>query len=95
VVENRRARLAGTTRLAGSTLTTDAALRRGVEALGLSIEQASEAASGVPARVLGLDTRAGSIAPGLAADFVVLDDALQVRRVMVRGAWHQSARPAA
>jgi N-acetylglucosamine-6-phosphate deacetylase len=91
VVENGHAHLAGTTQLAGSTLTTDAALRRAVTALGMSIEAASEAASGVPARVLGIASRTGSISLGLAADLVVLDDALQVRRVMVRGAWHQPA----
>jgi N-acetylglucosamine-6-phosphate deacetylase len=35
--------------------------------------------------MLGL--RTGAVEPGLDADLVVLDDALAVRSVMVRGAW--------
>jgi N-acetylglucosamine-6-phosphate deacetylase len=87
VVAEGRARLATTKHLAGSTLTMDAAVRRAVQVVGLPIEVASAAASGTPARVLGLADRLGAIAPGLDADLVLLDDDLQVRRVMLRGAW--------
>jgi N-acetylglucosamine-6-phosphate deacetylase len=86
-VSGGQARLAATSRLAGSTLTTDEAIRRAVQAVGLSIEQASAAASGAPARLLGIDDRCGAIVPGLDADLVLLDDDLRVRRVMVRGDW--------
>ncbi len=81
------ARLAGTNRLAGSTLTLDLALRRAVTTLGIDIELASAALSGNPARVLGIAEFTGSISDGLDADLVVLDDDLAVRRVMRRGAW--------
>jgi N-acetylglucosamine-6-phosphate deacetylase len=86
-VEAGEARLAGTTRLAGSTLTLDHSLRRAVDRLGMSIEAASAALSGNPARVLGISDRTGAIAAGLDADLVVLDDDLSVRRVMRHGAW--------
>ena len=56
------------------------ALRRAVRDSGLSIEQASAAASANPARVLGLEGWLGSIAPGRRADLVVLDDDLQRER---------------
>ena len=46
---------------------------------------AARAAATTPAGVLGL--RTGAVEPGLDADLVVLDDALAVRSVMVRGAW--------
>jgi N-acetylglucosamine-6-phosphate deacetylase len=87
VVSAGQARLASTGRLAGSTLTMDEAVRRAVQGVGLSIEQAVAAASTTPARLLGIDDRCGAIAPGLDADLVVLDDDLRVRRVMLRGQW--------
>jgi N-acetylglucosamine-6-phosphate deacetylase len=94
-VHDGEARLASTESLAGSTLTMDHALRRAVKASGLSVEQASAAASTNPARVLGLDASIGSIAPGRRGDLVVLDDDLQVTAVMAGGAWcaEHSTRP--
>jgi N-acetylglucosamine-6-phosphate deacetylase len=89
VVAEGQARLAGNGALAGSTLTMDAAVRTAVQEVGLPIEAASAAASGEPARVLGLADRCGAIATGLDADLVVLDDDLRVRRVMAQGAWAQ------
>ena len=87
VVRGGEARLPPGNRLAGSTLTMDEAVRRAVQVVGLPIEVASAAASGNPARALGLDSRTGSIAAGLDADLVVLDPELAVRGVMRRGAW--------
>lgn len=87
VVSEGQARLAGNGALAGSTLTMDAAVRTAVREVGLPIEAASAAASGEPARVLGLADRCGAIAPGLDADVVLLDDDLRVRRVMAQGEW--------
>jgi len=84
-VSDGKAVLAGTATLAGSTLTMDEALRRAVRQCGLRMEVASAAASGNPARVLGIDGECGSIAVGLAADLVVLDDQLNVRQVLSAG----------
>jgi len=86
-VHGDEARLATSGSLAGSTLTMDRALRRAVKESGLSIERASAAASGTPARVLGLDHELGSIAPGRRADLVVLDDDLQLTAVTAGGVW--------
>jgi N-acetylglucosamine-6-phosphate deacetylase len=86
-VHEGEARLARTGSLAGSTLTMGDALRRAVRDSGLSIEQASAAASANPARVLGVEAWLGSIAPGRQADLIVLDDDLQVSAVMASGAW--------
>jgi N-acetylglucosamine-6-phosphate deacetylase len=86
-VRNGEARLATTGSLAGSTLTMDAAVRRAVQHSGLSLVDASAAASGTPARLLGRGTEFGSIEPGLAADLVVLDEALTVTRVLTAGRW--------
>ena len=69
--------------LAGSTLTMIDALRN-LHALGASLEDAVQAATEVPARVLGL-ADAGRLAVGLPADVVVLTDELEIRRVLVGG----------
>lgn len=68
------ARVAGTDTLAGSTLTQDAALRHALRTAGLDPAAAVAALSTVPARVLGLDDRLGTLAPGFAADVVALND---------------------
>jgi len=84
-VEDGIARLVDGGSIAGSTLTMDVALRRAVHVLGVPMVDAARAAATTPAGVLGL--RTGAVEPGLDADLVVLDDALAVRSVMVRGAW--------
>lgn len=81
-VEGDQARLEDGT-LAGSVLKMDAAVRNLIE-LGASVEEAVEAASGVPARLIGRNDL-GNLAPGSVADVVVFDDALQVRRTLVGG----------
>ena len=69
--------------LAGSVLTMIEAVRN-FHALGVPLPSALEAASTIPAGVLGLST-VGRLAPGLAADIVVLDDNLEIERVFVAG----------
>ena len=69
--------------LAGSALTMPQAVRNLVE-VGVPLENALEAASTVPARVLGLPGL-GSLVPGGPADVVVLDDALEVVQTIVGG----------
>ena len=71
--------------LAGADLTMDAALRFSVDQLDQPLEEALRSASLYPAKMLGLDATRGRIAPGYAADLVLLDDALQVRRTWIGG----------
>jgi N-acetylglucosamine-6-phosphate deacetylase len=87
VVHGGAPRLAGTTRLAGSTLTMDEAVRRFVCEVGLPVEAAAAAAATTPARLLGVHDRCGSIAAGLDADLVHLDDEFRLTRVMSHGSW--------
>jgi N-acetylglucosamine-6-phosphate deacetylase len=87
VVQAGQARLASNDSLAGSTLTMDVAVRRAVCDVGMSVAAASLAASGTPARLLGLADRCGALTEGLDADLVHLDDDLRLTRVMAAGRW--------
>ena len=71
--------------IAGSTLTLDHALRAATQLCGMSLPAAVAALTWVPARALGLDDRLGRLAPGYAADAVLLGDAYQVRAVWGAG----------
>ncbi len=72
--------------LAGSALDMATAVRNCVHLLGLPLEEAARMASTYPARFLRLEHRMGRIAPGLQADLVLLDDALQVQATWIGGA---------
>ncbi|WP_330478396.1 N-acetylglucosamine-6-phosphate deacetylase [Streptomyces platensis] len=73
--------------IAGSTLTLDRAFQRAVTVDGLTVDQAVQALSATPARLLGIDDRAGALQTGKDADLVVLDTAYDVVGVMRRGEW--------
>jgi N-acetylglucosamine-6-phosphate deacetylase len=72
-------------KLAGSTLTLDRALRN-IVALGVPLPSALRMVTANPARQIGLGTRKGVLAPGADADLVFLDEKLEVSGVMTRGA---------
>ncbi|MDF2640419.1 MAG: nagA [Novosphingobium lindaniclasticum] len=72
--------------LAGSALTMVQALRNAMDMIGCDIVTASRMASGNPARFLRLDHETGTIAPGLRADLVHLDDARLVQSTWIGGA---------
>lgn len=79
--------------LAGSDLTMDRAVRFAVEHLHQPLAEALRMASLYPAQFLRLDADRGRIAPGFAADMVLLDDDLSVRAawiagVLTPGSWH-------
>jgi len=69
--------------LAGSTVCMIDAVRNLV-ALGASVEAALSAATALPARIAGRP-ELGTLAPGTIADVVVLDDSLEIQRVLVHG----------
>lgn len=85
VVRDRVARLADGDSIAGSTLTLDAALRHAVASVRLPIETAVAALTEVPARAIGRAGDLGRLAPGYAADAVLLDEMLSVSAVWAGG----------
>jgi N-acetylglucosamine-6-phosphate deacetylase len=69
--------------LAGSALTMIEAVRN-VHGLGATLDEALAAATEVPARVVGA-TDVGRLVVGASADLVVLNDRLEIDRVLVGG----------
>ena len=85
VVEDGDAKLASNGVRAGSTLTTGQALKNLVKFTGESVEKVLPLLTANPARLIGMDHRKGSIAPGKDADLVVLDQDLNVTATYVAG----------
>ncbi|AQS88835.1 N-acetylglucosamine-6-phosphate deacetylase [Neoasaia chiangmaiensis NBRC 101099] len=83
MIEDGVVRLPGGS-LAGSVLTLDRALRNAVES-GASLPNAARLVSSNAAAYLGLSDR-GSITAGKLADFVVMDERLEIAEVWVGGA---------
>lgn len=85
VVEAGVARLTEGKAIAGSTITLDVAVARAVQDVGLSPVAAIEAATTVPAQILGVADRFGRLEPGYVADAVLFDQDWQVRSVWIDG----------
>ncbi|ODA91238.1 N-acetylglucosamine-6-phosphate deacetylase [Leifsonia xyli subsp. xyli] len=79
------ARLAEGGSIAGSTLTLDDALRRAVMEVGIGVEHAVLALTETPATAIGRGDEFGRLAPGFAADAVLLDDGFRVVQVWAAG----------
>ncbi|HHY97657.1 MAG TPA: N-acetylglucosamine-6-phosphate deacetylase [Firmicutes bacterium] len=71
--------------LAGSILTMDRAVSNTAKFLGVPIHDVIPMASIVPARIIGVDNKKGSLEVGKDADIVVLDDDGTVHKTIVRG----------
>lgn len=84
-VEDGAARLKSTNSLAGSTLTMIQAFKYMVQQVRLSVNQASEMASGNPAKLLGISSMTGSITTGKQADLVLISTELDISYVWVKG----------
>jgi N-acetylglucosamine-6-phosphate deacetylase len=84
-VQNGIARLTEGGSIAGSTLTLDDALRRAVLEVGVTVEDAVRALTETPATAVGRGHDLGRLAPGFAADAVLLDDDFTVLEVWTAG----------
>lgn len=68
--------------LSGSALTMMQSVKNGVRHVGIPLEEALRMASTYPAQLLQLPVPLGKIEPGYAAEFVLFDDALDVKGVI-------------
>ncbi len=84
------ARVRGTSTIAGSTATMDVIFRTVASDAGdAGLAAAARMTAATPARALGLHG-VGALRAGFEANLVVLDDALTVSAVMVRGDWRHN-----
>jgi N-acetylglucosamine-6-phosphate deacetylase len=72
--------------LASSVRGMDHMVRHMHQVVGIDLPTAIRMATLTPARILGLDHQIGHLAVGKAADLILLDADLNVRRVWCRGA---------
>lgn len=78
--------------IAGSTLTMDRAVALAVQRVGMPVLDAVNAASLVPARLLGVTDDYGSVATGRVADLVIADADFTVCAVLAAGRWADERR---
>lgn len=71
----------------GSTSALPDMLRHLTADLGWPVQEAVTAATGTPARVLGLGSRMGAIVPGHDADLAVFDEGFHPWATVLRGRW--------
>ena len=83
-VENGRC-VIGEDTLAGSTLTLDRGLHNFVQFAGTTLAEALPLATRNPARMTGLDSEIGTIAPGRSADITVLSMKHEIIGTILRG----------
>lgn len=85
IVEDGVAKLPDRTAFAGSVATCDRLVRTMVQLAEVPLREAVRMMSLTPARIMGVDHKKGSIAPGKDADIVVFDDDIQIQHTIVAG----------
>lgn len=85
IVEDGVAKLPDRTSFAGSVATMDRTVRTIMAKANASLVEAVKMASLIPAKIMKIDDRKGSIAPKKEADIVLFDDDIQVTMTMVQG----------
>lgn len=71
--------------LCGSHLTMDGAIRNVMKHSGYGLCHAVRMATLNPARVLGMDEEIGSLEPGKKANLVLMDDVVNIKKVILEG----------
>ena len=84
IIEDGVAKLPDRTSFAGSVATTDRLVRTMHDLAKVNLCEISKMASKTPAKVMGLTDR-GYIAVGMRADFVFMDENLNVQKVIFKG----------
>jgi N-acetylglucosamine-6-phosphate deacetylase len=85
IVEDGVAKLPDRSAFAGSVATADRLVRTMVGVAGLPLVEAIRMITTTPARILGLASSKGSIAPGYDADLVIFDEDIKVLATIING----------
>lgn len=79
--------------LGGSSLTMLQGVANLVNQAGVALEEALRMASRYPARVLGLESSLGAIAPGMVANLVIFDEQWRQRGIVMNGKYSPAFVP--
>ena len=85
IVKNVTARLKNGGNLAGSILQIKVGVKHVVDWGLVTVAQALQMATSIPAKSVGLENICGSLKAGLPADFIVLDDSLELQATYIDG----------
>lgn len=85
IIEDGVCKLSDRSALAGSIATMDRLIRSIVRVAELPVEDALRMASETPSRIMGVYDRKGSIQRGKDADFIILDDDINLHGVIAMG----------
>ena len=85
IIEGGVAYMPGKTSFGGSIATADRLIRTMYHKADVSLTDAVKMMTVTPARILGVDGRIGSIAPGMDADILLFDDDISISLVMIKG----------
>lgn len=85
IIEDGVAKLPDRSSFAGSVCTTDRVVRNYMTKAGASLPEAVQVMTLSPARLMRIDDRKGSIAPGKDADIVLFDEGIDISLTMIGG----------
>lgn len=84
-IEDGVAKLPDRKAFAGSVATADRLVRTMVKSAGVPLIDAIRMISITPAKVIGIDDRKGSLAPGKDADIVIFDSDIDIKTTIIKG----------
>lgn len=85
IVEEGVAKLMDRSAFAGSVATADRLVRTILTQAEVPLAEAVKMMTAVPARIIGVGSRKGSLVPGKDADIVIFDDYINVHTTMIQG----------
>lgn len=85
IIEDGVCKLADRSALCGSIATTNRLIRTLVDQAKIPLTDAVRMASEVPARLMGINDRKGSLAKGKDADLILFNDKIQIQATFVEG----------
>lgn len=85
IVEDGVAKLPDRSVFAGSVATTDRLVRTMIEKAEVPLREAVQMITETPAKIMGLQARKGSLAPGKDADIVIFDEDIVIQKTFING----------
>lgn len=85
IIEDGVAKLPDRTAFAGSVATADRLVRTMVTIAGVPLQDAVKMMTLTPAKIIGADSRTGSLIPGKDADIVIFDRDINIKMTMIQG----------